>query len=135
MTTSTKIDSSDSYPTRLSGHSTRTRRRHPTLWPGHPAGPMPATELNSHARNGFSEFELIGEDELQRYWDELGRLATDRQLKADKRTVVEPTSQEVRSVFDVHRISDVVAEPYARTRPRPDFIAGRDAPPVGVGVR
>lgn len=54
--------------------------------------------------------ELIGPDEVARYRRELERLVADPGIRADERAIVEPKSREIRSVFEVHRISEVFAE-------------------------
>lgn len=102
-------ETSDVYPTRTSGRPRRIIRMHPTVWPVR-SGPITPAELARHARDGFHVVPgLLDGAEVQRYWDELGRLCTDPRVLADERTVVERTSQEVRSIFEVHRISDLVA--------------------------
>ncbi|MGH3903585.1 MAG: ectoine hydroxylase [Pseudonocardiaceae bacterium] len=99
----------DVYPTRRSSHPRRIARAHPTVWPVR-SGPISPYDLAAHARNGFHVIpRLLGSAELQRYWDELGRLSTDPRVLADERTIVEQTSQEVRSIFEVHKISDLIA--------------------------
>lgn len=100
----------DVYPTRTSSHPRRIARTHPTVWPVR-SGPISPHDLAAHARNGFHVIpRLLSSAELQRYWDELGRLSTDPRVLADERTIVEKTSQEVRSIFEVHKISDLIAE-------------------------
>src|SRR5699024_9887382 len=50
---------------------------------------------------------LVSEEEVAEFHRELERLSQDPQVRADERCIVEARSQEVRSVFDVHRISPV----------------------------
>lgn len=101
----------DSYPTRTADRPTMMERKHPTAWPGVSSGPATGADVDSYDRNGFLQIQgLLDSEEVQRYWDELGRLSTDPAIKADERTVVEKSSDEVRSIFEVHRISDVIAE-------------------------
>ncbi|MDQ3150482.1 MAG: ectoine hydroxylase [Actinomycetota bacterium] len=103
--------SGDRYPTRMSDHATMIQRTHPTAWPGVSTGPATEADVRSYDRDGYLQIPgLLGPEEVQRYWDELGRLATDAGVKADERTVVERSSNEVRSIFEVHRMSDVIAE-------------------------
>jgi ectoine hydroxylase len=99
----------DPYPTRTSSPRL-IERIHPTVWPGR-TGPISPDDLASHARKGFHLIPgLLDDEELQLYRDELGRLSTDPRVKADERTIVEKTSQEVRSIFEVHKISDRIGE-------------------------
>ncbi len=103
--------SMDPYPTRMSDRPAMIERVHPTAWPGVSTGPATEEDVRSYDRNGYLQIPaLLDPDEVQRYWDELGRLATDASVKADERTVVEKSSNEVRSIFEVHRMSDVIAE-------------------------
>lgn len=66
---------------------------------------------------------------MQRYGDELALLATDRRIRADERAIVEKTSQEIRSIFEVHKISDRIAELVADPR-----VAGRARQILGTEV-
>ncbi|MFD9747053.1 ectoine hydroxylase, partial [[Kitasatospora] papulosa] len=43
------------------------------------------------------------------YRAELDRLVNDPQVRADERSIIEPKSQSVRSVFEVHKLSEVFA--------------------------
>ncbi len=101
----------DCYPTRMRDRTVMMERSHPTAWPGVAGGPASDAEVASYDRNGYLQIPgLLGSEEVARYWDELGRLTTDPQVKTDRRTVVEKSSAEVRSIFEVHKISDVIAE-------------------------
>lgn len=67
-------------------------------------------DLQAYERDGFLAIdELIGEDDVALYRAELERLVTDPAIRADERSIVEPATQEIRSVFEVHRISEVFA--------------------------
>ncbi|ARZ70724.1 ectoine hydroxylase [Streptomyces sp. HU2014] len=102
---------SDLYPTRGT-QEVPVPRRDPVVWsrPGAP-GPIGDTELADYDRDGFLTVDrLIGPDEVARYRAELDRLIADPAVRADERSIVEPRSQDVRSVFEVHRISEVFAE-------------------------
>ncbi|MFB9466476.1 ectoine hydroxylase [Streptomyces cinereospinus] len=107
MTTATVTDL---YPTRGTAEVS-TPRQDPVLWgaPGTP-GPIGVAGLQAYERDGFLAVEeLITEDEVAVYRQELDRLIDDPAIRADERSVVEPRSQEIRSVFEVHRISEVFA--------------------------
>lgn len=101
----------DAYPTRRAEVSRRIERSHPTVWPGDQQGPLLPEHLELHARNGYTVVDqMLYTDEVKLYWDELRRLSDDPDVRADERTVVEKTSQEVRSIFEVHKLSDTFAE-------------------------
>jgi ectoine hydroxylase len=100
----------DLYPTRRLSRPHRIERTHPTVWPVR-SGPISPQDLEQHSRKGFHVVpQLLDATEIERYWDELGRLSTDPAVRADERTVVEKSSNEVRSIFEVHRISDRIGE-------------------------
>ncbi|WP_406434371.1 ectoine hydroxylase [Streptomyces sp. NBC_00631] len=86
-------------------------RKDPVVWsaPGAP-GPIPTDRLEAFERDGFLAIDqLLADDEVAVYRRELERLITDPAIRADERSVVEPKSKEIRSVFEVHRISEVFA--------------------------
>lgn len=92
----------DLYPTRGTAEVT-TPRRDPVVW-GDPTG------LESYERDGFlADPGLLADDEVALYRAELERLIADPAVRADERSIVEPKSGNVRSVFEVHRISEVFA--------------------------
>lgn len=102
----------DAYPTRLPAEEAGAiDRLDPTVWGGEADGPIDAATLASHDTKGYSVVEgLLSPAEVQTYWQELVRLSGDDALKADDRVVTEKASGEVRSIFEVHKISDLIAE-------------------------
>ncbi|MDT0265173.1 ectoine hydroxylase [Streptomyces sp. DSM 44915] len=101
----------DLYPTR-GETEVATPRQDPVVWsePG-ASGPFSGEELSSFERNGFAAIDqLITPEEVGRFRAELDRLVTDPTVRADERSIVEPGSGEIRSVFEVHKISQVFAE-------------------------
>jgi ectoine hydroxylase len=100
----------DLYPTRGTTE-VATPRMDPVIWsePGAP-GPVGATDLADYERDGFLAVDrLITPEEVAVYRQELNRLTTDPEIRRDERSIVEPKSQEIRTVFEVHRISEVFA--------------------------
>ncbi|MFF9346929.1 ectoine hydroxylase [Streptomyces sp. NPDC014734] len=107
MTTDARVDL---YPTRGTAEVI-TPRRDPVVWsaPGAP-GPVAPEDLQGFERDGFLTVDqLITPDEVALHRAELDRLIGDPAVRADERSIIEPSSQKVRSVFEVHRISDVFA--------------------------
>nr|AMY57961.1 ectoine dioxygenase subunit D [Streptomyces sp. WS089] len=101
----------DLYPTR-GAVEVATPRVDPVVWsaPGAP-GPLQPSELSDFDRDGFLAIdELITPDDLAEYRTALDRMIADPHVRADERSIIEPTSQDVRSVFEVHRISEVFAK-------------------------
>jgi ectoine hydroxylase len=100
----------DLYPTRGAREVT-TPRQDPVVWsaPEEP-GPFGPDGLRNFERDGFLTVDqIIGPDEVPLYRTELARLIEDPAVRADERSVIEPKSQDVRSVFEVHRISEIFA--------------------------
>ncbi|MFD7324522.1 ectoine hydroxylase [Streptomyces sp. NPDC059875] len=92
----------DLYPTRGAAE-VLTPRRDPVVWSDAPG-------LESFDRDGFlAEPGLLTDDEVAVYKRELDRLIADPAVRADPRAIVESKSASVRSVFEVHRISEVFA--------------------------
>ncbi|MEU3274617.1 ectoine hydroxylase [Saccharomonospora sp. NPDC006951] len=101
----------DSYPTRVAGEAMLLDRADPTVWGGEQDGPFDAAELAAHEAKGYSIIEgLLSPAEVQGYWQELVRLSSDEELKTDERVITEKASGSVRSVFEVHKISELIGE-------------------------
>ncbi|GAA1164612.1 ectoine hydroxylase [Streptomyces hebeiensis] len=100
----------DLYPTRGAAE-VLTPRQDPVVWSAPDApGPIDPVDLGGFERDGFLTVDqLIGADEVALYRAELDRLVSDPAVRADERSIIEPQSREVRSVFEVHRISEVFA--------------------------
>jgi ectoine hydroxylase len=111
------LSKKDRYPTRVGSESVLVERQDPTVWPGIDSGPARDEDLAAHDAKGFHTVEgLLSPAEVQTYWQELERLTRDPAVRRDERTVVEKSSEEVRSIFEVHRISDLIAELVADPR-------------------
>ncbi|MEU5895335.1 MULTISPECIES: ectoine hydroxylase [Streptomyces] len=101
---------SDLYPTRGT-EEVLIERKDPVVWsePG-AAGPITAGDLAGFERDGFLAIDqLITPDEVSVYHSELERLINDPAMRQNERSIVEPRSQEIRSIFEVHKISEVFA--------------------------
>ncbi|MFC7902451.1 ectoine hydroxylase [Streptomyces griseoincarnatus] len=102
--------STDVYPTRGTAEAMMPRRD-PVVWsaPGTP-GPLGGAGLADVDRAGFTTVEaLLSPGEVALFRGELDRLVRDPAVRLDERAVVEPASRAIRSVFEVHRISEVFA--------------------------
>ncbi|MWA10283.1 ectoine hydroxylase [Streptomyces sp. BA2] len=98
----------DLYPTRGT-EEVLIERKDPVVWsePGTP-GPIAADDLAGFERDGFLAIDqLITPDEVSVYHAELTRLIDDPTMRADERSIVEPRSQEIRTIFEVHKISEL----------------------------
>jgi ectoine hydroxylase len=115
--TMTGTRTEDRYPTRLPRESEPIRRTEPTVWPSDVEGPADPATLAAHGCDGYSAVEgLLGADEVGAYRRELRRLIEDEALRGDERVIVEKGSAEIRSIFEVHRISPLIAELVADPR-------------------
>jgi ectoine hydroxylase len=128
----------DRYPTRVSRTPSDPtyvpgfiERGEPTVWGSEAsAGMFGAQELSAHARDGFvSVPDLLSPTEVAGFHAELDYLATDPVVRADERTVIEKHAEEVRSIFEVHRVSDAIGALAADER-----VAGRARQILGSEV-
>jgi hypothetical protein len=123
----------DHYPTRVPGSTQPglVERIEPTVWGHHAsAGMFGAQELGRHERDGFVTVPgLLSPAEIAGFQAELDRLATDPVVRADERTIIEKSSDEVRSIFEVHRISVAIGALAADER-----VAGRARQVLGSEV-
>lgn len=111
MTLQMDLPTADEYPTRKAPEPALLYRQDPTVWSGDAKGPFTAEELSDYGRRGYTQVaSMVDAQEVERYRAELKRLSDDRALRKDERIVVEPTSDEVRSVFEVHKISEVFSD-------------------------
>lgn len=101
----------DLYPTR-SGETTEVLPRTGPIVFGSPEDdPLEATELKHFEDTGYLTIDqLITPEELKLLTDELHRLSHDPEVKAEERTVVGAESDEVRSIFDIHRTNEIFIE-------------------------
>ncbi|MEW1599874.1 ectoine hydroxylase [Streptomyces sp. NPDC093808] len=100
----------DLYPTRGPAEA-MLPRRDPVVWsPSDTPGPLGRAGLRDFEHTGFTTVDaLLDPDEVALYRAELDRLIRDPAVRADERAFIEPASQDIRSVFEVHRISEVFA--------------------------
>ncbi|MFD2474186.1 ectoine hydroxylase [Amycolatopsis silviterrae] len=105
----TRVD--DGYPTRITGTPEHLPRVHPTVWGTEADGPIDAATLANHDAKGYTVVDgLLSPGEVQTYWQEVVRLSSDEKLRDDERVITEARTGEVRSIFDVHEISGLIAE-------------------------
>ncbi|WP_236789391.1 ectoine hydroxylase [Amycolatopsis sp. GM8] len=101
----------DPYATRVTAARYPIHRPDPIVWGSAGDGPINAATLASHSIKGYHLVEgLLSPAEVRAYWRELVRLSGDGTLTADERVVIEKSSGQVRSIFEVHKISELIAE-------------------------
>ena len=100
----------DVYPTRIEEGFSVVPRQDEVVHGTAADGPLDQETLDSYDERGYLVVpELITPEEVEELRAELRRLSDDPVSRADERTIIESQSQEVRSVFEVHRTSEVVA--------------------------
>ncbi|MGH3424390.1 MAG: ectoine hydroxylase [Nocardioidaceae bacterium] len=109
--TTTVDTTTDVYATRVSGDQKVVDRDDPVVWGGTGDGPLAAEDLSTFGDNGYLAIDqLVRPEEVEGFRAELRRLSADPKILEDERSVVERQSNEVRSIFEVHKISDVFAD-------------------------
>ncbi|MCT2582617.1 ectoine hydroxylase [Actinophytocola gossypii] len=105
--TLTDTGTADPYPTRMSGDPELLDRYEPTVWTTGMAGPIDPATLAAHDSRGYSiHHDLLSAPEVAAFRDELDRLPST--MEGDRRVIVE--DGQVRTIFQVHRVSPLVAE-------------------------
>ncbi|TDQ55064.1 ectoine hydroxylase [Actinorugispora endophytica] len=107
LTTDFAQPTTDEYPTRKTTEPALLYRRDPVVWGDAAEGPIDRATLDGYEDKGYLQIDqLLTAEELADSRAELKRLSEDPELRRDERVVVERKSDEVRSVFDVHKISE-----------------------------
>ncbi|KKB38323.1 ectoine hydroxylase [Bacillus thermotolerans] len=98
----------DLYPSRVSDKPDIIERKDPVVYSSlSDPGPLSAEQLQSFEENGYLFLEgFFNEEEVARMNKELNRVLAESQDSTSKRVIREPESQEVRSVFEVHKHDD-----------------------------
>ncbi len=100
----------DAYPTRTTAGTSELDRVDPVVWGSGP-GPIDAETLAAFDKRGYLSIDrLVTDEELDATARSCAGSSTDPAVRADERTIIERQSQEVRSVFEVHKISEVFRE-------------------------
>ncbi len=111
---STRITrTTDLYPTRVADEPALLERPDPVVAasayePG--AGPLSADQVRDFDRDGFLLVEdLFSLEESRRFLAELHRLAADDELRDQDHVITERGTDEVRSIFAIHQVSELFA--------------------------
>ncbi len=106
------ITVTDVYDSRSDNEAAIVLRQDPVVYRGWKGmGPVDLSQhqLARYAKNGFILLkQLFEEGDVVRLRNEVERLAHDPRLKGREEVITEPGSDEVRSVFRVHRLSPVL---------------------------
>ena len=101
---STETIRQDPYPTRASDSPELLERTEPTTRGGVGDGPLGQEDLDTFDRDGYLLVpNVFSAEEVMGIRSRLEGLAADPTVRADERTITELESEEVRSVFEVHK--------------------------------
>ncbi|MFA9431322.1 ectoine hydroxylase [Egicoccus sp. AB-alg2] len=94
----------DPYPTRVSDTPQLLERQEPTTRGGVDDGPLGQDALEAFERDGYLLLpDVFSPDEVAGIRARLDELAADPAVRADERTITELESDEVRSIFEIHK--------------------------------
>ena len=99
----------DLYPSRIQDDVSFLERTDPVVYEGGPVSKRLSPEdLRQYENSGYLFVEgLLQAEEISRLTDEFRRLARAPDLRESEELITEPDSDEVRSIFRVHRLSQV----------------------------
>ncbi|QNN25348.1 ectoine hydroxylase [Planctomycetales bacterium ZRK34] len=110
----------DVYPSRVGGQPRRLERCDPILYGGVDDGPLSAQQLADYERDGFLILpNFLPPAQLDACLAELEKVRHDDALKQRDEAIVEPESNDLRSLFAVHRLSEMFASVAADPRIAP----------------
>lgn len=96
----------DRYPTRSDVKIGIEPRHDPVVWAPDRIGPLDSHTVDRFDADGFLGVDaLLDADVVADLRAELDNLRTDPTLADDERSVLEPNSREIRSIFEVHKVS------------------------------
>lgn len=95
----------DLYPSRVSNKATIKERKDPVIH-SNAEGPLKQPELTSYEENGYLMIEkLFTDEEVELMIKELEKTMKDNQSRESADVIKEPGSNEIRSVFEIHKDS------------------------------
>lgn len=101
----------DQYPSRLADRAELLERQHPVVHGSAADGPLTQVQLDAFDRDGLLQLDgLFSPAEVEAMRAELSRLTADAQVRASDAVIIEPDSDQLRSIFDVPRVSELIAE-------------------------
>lgn len=95
----------DLYPSRVGAEEAIfLSRKDPVVYGGHKEGPLSAEQLTSYEQNGYVLVEsLFNEEEVEIMCEHMKELMKAEKSRDVEHVIKEPSSNEIRSVFDIHR--------------------------------
>lgn len=100
----------DIYPTRSGAKQQMFPRQDPVIHARNQSrwdGPLAEATLSHFERDGFLWFDgFFSEERMQPFFDELRDMAHDQSLLDSKQVIKDPESDQIRSVFAMHELSE-----------------------------
>ncbi|ARU05530.1 ectoine hydroxylase [Comamonas serinivorans] len=104
-----RVREDDRYPSRHASRASVTPRQDPVVHGEAGDGPLTPSQLLFFQDNGYLSFDaLLDPDAIRACQQELQRLRDDDRVHQADEAVIEPGSRALRSIFAVHRSSDVL---------------------------
>jgi ectoine hydroxylase len=101
----------DPYPTRVSDQPELLERTDPVAWGTADDGPLDAEQVDAFDREGVLLLEgVFDDDEVAGFKRRLDELSADPTVRADERTITELETEDVRSIFEIHRTDELFAK-------------------------
>jgi ectoine hydroxylase len=108
--TTTETLRTDPYPTRVHDRPELLERTDPVAWDLEADGPLDAEQVAAFDRDGVLVLEdVFAAAEVASFRGRLDELAADPTVRADERTITELETDDVRSIFEIHRTDDLFA--------------------------
>jgi ectoine hydroxylase len=100
----------DPYPSRMVETPQVLNRIDPVVYPTHGfEGPLTSEQCTFFDQNGYLFIpQLFSEKEVETFFNELQRLSQMPDVKNAKETILEPNSEEVRSIFYIHKTNTLL---------------------------
>lgn len=98
----------DAYPSRTGGEAAILKREDPVVWGDARNGPLDPEQVEHFDRHGYLFLErLFSPEETESMHRELHRVLEQSRDSTEDRVIREPNSDEVRSVFMIHRTNEL----------------------------
>lgn len=101
----------DPFPTRLKSRKEKIKRLDPIIHARNQKrweGPLDEVALSRYERDGFLWFDgFFSQERVAPFLDELKAMARDDELMRSEQVITDPKSGDIRSVFAMHKISDL----------------------------
>lgn len=109
MTTQTLVR--DQYPSRLRESAEMLERREPVVRGTAEDGPLTQEQLDAFDRDGMLQLPgVFSPQEVEDMFAELRRMTRDDDVRGTDACIIEPESDQVRSIFDVPSFSDHIGD-------------------------